>query len=547
MSQRIIKKAWQSTDSGFAMIVAIGVMFVSSLLVVAAFTAAEGDISLSHRDTTSKQAYYAALAGVQAYEYQLEANPDYWENCESLSGTAKESSSTSSTTESYAVKPVGRQEEGESEPRACSKTEPFKTMVQKNGSAANSFRIESTGTAGTSKRSIVATFKVKGFLNYVYFTHFEDEDPGLYKGSKECENYKGKRPSSCEIIIFVTGDEIKGPMHTDDAPAMCGSPTFGRSGHKPYDVVEFGQAPYESGCGGETLKPNYNTESKTYAKGAELLPPESDNALGKYVKEESTSDEFSGVTHLVLNGTANTIEVTNKGKKETLAWPADGLIYVKTKESAKESENGSCPEFNPQEADTSTEVSELEKDECGDVYVSGTYSKSLTIGSQNDVIINGELYPTSVAGKLGAEPTGTEALGLIANNYVRIYHPIETAPCEEYNYYRKQYERCNGYTYTNGTGSLKNPWIYAAILSTKHSFVVDNYGQGEALGNLNVYGAIAQNYRGIVGTTGGTGYIKNYNYDERLAVDEPPYFLNPLNAGWKVVRETTPSSGNAAP
>jgi hypothetical protein len=525
------------------MIVAIGVMFVTSLLVVAAFTAAEGDVNQSHRDTTAKQAYYAALAGVQAYEYQLEANPDFWESCESLSGNAKESSSTSSTTETYAVKPVGRQEETETEPRTCSKTEPFKTMIQKNGAAANSFRIESTGTAGTSKRSIVATFKVKGFLNYVYFTHYEDEDPGLYNAPKECEEkYYNNRPSSgCETIVFVTGDQINGPMHTDDAPAMCGSPTFGRAERKPFDTIEFGYPPYEAGCG-ESLKPTYNTESKSYTKGAELLPPESDNALGKYVKEESSSDEFTGVTHLVLNGTANTIEVTNGGKKETLSWPIDGLIYIRTKESG-----GSCPEFKPQEADTSTETTELEKDGCGDVYVSGTYSKSLTIGSQNDVIINGELYPTSVAGKLGAEPTGTETLGLIANNYVRIYHPIESAPCEEYNYYRKQYERCNGYTYKNGTGSLKGPWIYAAILSTKHSFVVDNYGQGESLGNLNVYGAIAQNYRGIVGTTGGTGYIKNYNYDERLAVDEPPYFLNPLNAGWKVVRETSPASGNAAP
>jgi hypothetical protein len=547
MSMHRITRIRMGAESGFAMIVAIGVMFVTSLLVVAAFTAAEGDVNQSHRDTTAKQAYYAALAGVQAYEYQLEANPDFWESCEPLSGNAKESSSTSSTTESYAVKPLGRKEETETEPRTCSATEPFKTMIQKNGAAANSFRIESTGTAGKSKRSIVATFKVKGFLNYVYFTHFEDEDPGLYNGSEECENYHGKRPSSCEVIVFVTGDEINGPMHTDDAPAMCGSPTFGRAEHQPPDTVEFGQKPYEAGCGGESIKAVYNTATKSYSIGPELLPPESDSALGKYVKEEASSDEFTGVTHLVLNGTANTIEVTNAGKKETLSWPADGLIYIRTKESTTESENGSCPEFKPQEADTSTETTELEKAGCGDVYVSGTYSKSLTIGSQNDVIINGAIYPTSVAGKLGAEPTGTETLGLIANNYVRIYHPIESAPCEEYNYYRKQYERCSGSTYKNGTSSLKNPWIYAAILSTKHSFVVDNYGQGESLGNLNVYGAIAQNYRGIVGTTGGTGYIKNYNYDERLAVDEPPYFLNPLNAGWKVVRETSPANSNAAP
>ena len=63
---------------------------------------------------------------------------------------------------------------------------------------------------------------------------------------------------------------------------------------------------------------------------------------------------------------------------------------------------------------------------CGNVYVSGTYSSSLTVGASEDVIINGEIYPY---GDKGGEPTGTATLGLIANNFVRIYHPVgETYP-----------------------------------------------------------------------------------------------------------------------
>lgn len=508
------------------MVVAIGVMFVSSLLVVAAFTAAEGDINLSHRDSTHKQAYYAALAGIQEYEYQLEANPDYWENCESPSGTISESAK-----ESYKVVPVV------ASGTECLKSSPFTTMIQKTGAAAGTFRIESTGTAGEAKVTVVATFQVKGFLNYVYFTQYEDEDPGLYSAPKECENtlYSERKSAKCEIIVFVTGDKINGPMHTDDAPAICGSPSFGESGHVPEDVVEFGAKPYEYNCS-ESAKPTYNTATKSYKIGTRLVPPSSDESLGKYVKEESASDEFEGLTRIVMNGTNNTLEVTKStGEKETLAWPSNGLIYVRT--------STTCATFKPQEADTSTEEEETG---CGNVYVSGTYSKSLTIGAQNDVIVNGEIYPTSVAGKLGSAPTGTEALGLIANNYVRIYHPIERRCESVYNYSRKRYEEsCENKA--NGKASLKNPWIYAAILSTKHSFVVDNYSEGESLGDLNIYGAIAQNYRGIVGTTGGTGYIKEYKYDERLAVDEPPYFLSPLNSGWKVVRETTPAKSTAAP
>ena len=66
------------------MIIAIGVMFVTGLLLVAAFTVANGDVHSSHRSTLEKQAYYAALAGVQQYESLLQGEPNYWQNCKSL-------------------------------------------------------------------------------------------------------------------------------------------------------------------------------------------------------------------------------------------------------------------------------------------------------------------------------------------------------------------------------------------------------------------------------------------------------------------------------
>ena len=63
------------------MIIAMGVMLVTSLLLTAAFLAARGDIHLSHTDTAQKEAYYAALAGVQEFEYEMQVNPDYWQTC----------------------------------------------------------------------------------------------------------------------------------------------------------------------------------------------------------------------------------------------------------------------------------------------------------------------------------------------------------------------------------------------------------------------------------------------------------------------------------
>ncbi|MGA2320259.1 MAG: hypothetical protein ABSG95_05895 [Solirubrobacteraceae bacterium] len=516
------------SQDGFTMIIALGVMFVTSLLLVAAFTAVQGDIHLTHIDTTQKQAYYAALAGVQEYQYLEETNPDYWQTCGTPQGSVPQE-----TNARYEIKLLPA-----NNTTACSTSNPFGTMIESTGSLANTFRIESVGCAGTanltscqghspstvSKRSIVATFKVEGFLDYVYFTQYEVEDPSAYRPAPtaDCEKYYEeagvKRSSECKTLIFAPQDSVNGPMHTDDAAHVsCTSElTFGRESHIPPDVVEINGGTWPA-CGAS--EPTYYTAPnakgvKTYSKGIEITPPESDGSLRSYV--EPVNDEFTGVTHLELKGT--TIAVKNGGKERTIEWPSNGLIYVQN------STSGCTFEYIQDESDTSSEASAEEP--CGNVYVNGTYSKSLTIAAENDVIINKDITPTGVTA--GNEPTGTTTLGLIATHFVRIYHPCKS-----------------GFGGGNETGSLTNPWIYAAILSTSHSFLVDNHSCGSKLGELNIYGAIAQKFRGSVGTTGsnGNGYIKNYIYDERLATDEPPYYLNPLKAGWKVARETAPTGG----
>jgi hypothetical protein len=73
--------------------------------------------------------------------------------------------------------------------------------------------------------------------------------------------------------------------------------------------------------------------------------------------------------------------------------------------------------------------------------------------------------------------------------------------------------------------------------------MTDNYFCGDAnLGNLTVKGAIAQLFRGTVATGSGggtaTGYKKDYWYDDRLKVREPPNFLDPVKTSWRIVRQT---------
>jgi hypothetical protein len=68
---------------------------------------------------------------------------------------------------------------------------------------------------------------------------------------------------------------------------------------------------------------------------------------------------------------------------------------------------------------------------------------------------------------------------------------------------------------------------------------VDNWGGGTAQGTLKVVGAIAQKFRGPVGTGAGTtGYFKDYNYDDRLRYKEPPNFLDPVQTQWNLMRRS---------
>jgi hypothetical protein len=166
---------------------------------------------------------------------------------------------------------------------------------------------------------------------------------------------------------------------------------------------------------------------------------------------------------------------------------------------------------------------------CGNVYVKGNYTKSLTIAAENDVVINGNITtPTEEE-----EPSTGAVLGLIANNFVRIYHPLNGSRGNSSG-------ECG--SSSNSSEDLTNPKIYAALLAVRHSVILDNFDCGASLGSLNIYGAIAQIFRGFVSVGSGNsishGYAKNYNYDDRFQVESPPSFLNPVKAPWRVRRET---------
>jgi Tfp pilus assembly protein PilX len=639
---------------GFTMIFVLAAMLIGGLLVAGALAAASGDQSLSRKSTAQTASYYAATAGVQRYEYELSHNPNFWVECPALSVRdvpgAPEEEYTATT---LAAKGYTKCENGVQA-----------SILETSGAARGTFRVLITATAGTgankTTHKIVAVFSHPGFTKYVYESNYEVEDPSNFSPEPtNCEHYYLERKAknllkTCPPIQFAAEDKVNGPLHTNDAADLCAEgtkkPTFGREGRE--DAIEMLGGHYSEGsCKNEaTFKGKYTEEAEA------LLPPETDSEL-----LESASYKFSGRTVLVLHtGTPNTMTVTNNGATSTKEFPSNGVVYVENS-----SEGCGIGKYTPFGSNTTTDTG------CGDVYVSGSYTESLTIASANDVIVNGDLTTTHES---NGEPTGGGTLGLIAENFVRVYHPVKEK-YEVANYVPKSeapvgteclteakinakvtsgskivtglsstsglargtkvsgtgipsgttinsvrnsteieltekatsnsnpdqltFKTATGLTYFSGIkkcveaaktgytfheselldvkpcsnsekyvsegeceytntasscdapnlsasedpnkwGALENPTIDAAILSTKHSWIVDNYKCGAKLGELNVWGSIAQFWRGPVGTGGGsgTGYIKNYNYDQRLYTKEPPNFLSPIATSWKLSRES---------
>jgi len=538
-------------ERGFTMLLALYVLTITTLLLGASYVAVLTDQHLSRNDLDQKRAYSAAQAGVQQYDYDLNQNPNYWESCPSPSGSI--GAADSGSTETYLDTPIPAST-APGGTTTCSSANPIGTMIEATtltgggaNPAAGTFRVASTGTSNNVSRTIVAQYKRNSFLNFVYYTDYETLDPAALTGNPtDCKRHYSDSPgrgSDCSgPINFISADTINGPLHSEDTLSICGNPTFGRSAA---DAIEAPALSNEGqGCGsnsapywGATMKGTYNSAATS------LLPPPTNGQLLNVA--QAGGKVYSGTTTIQLTGTTATITNANlnSGTPTSVNLSAtNGVIYVSSAQTPV------CAEHYTPFTANATYGANLG---CGNVYVSGYYNMSLTIASDNDVIVAGNIWPGSSAsnyqtstGALGGTPTGSNLLGLIANNFVRIEHPVSADRGTT------AFSCGSNANITSGTyQTLNNPYVYGAVLAVQHSFIVDNYDCGSSPGTLNVIGAIAQLFRGPVGSGSGTvssGYGKNYVYDDRLAYAEPPYFLNPISVAWTVQHQTECSASVAA-
>ena len=535
-------------EDGYSMLAVIGAIGFTTILVSVAVAATNHDQTFLRRDIDQKRAYAAAQSGIADYTYHLNTDSGYWARCTNVptpnavnlnrSGNPTNLRSVPGSTDGsrYGIELL----QATSSPGSaqCDPQNPNATMLEASGPNTGTFRVRSTGYSGTAKVSIVASYKQASFLDYVYFTQLETSDPVTYgfpnpstaltgaysqctkfrRDGRESVNIPGTS-QKCDQIVFVGGDTIDGPVHTNDDLRVCGTPTFGRNAA---DAIEVSAPPvgwaHGNNCTGTPTFRGF------FATGAPVLTPPATNSSLKAIA--GPANTYTGQTKIVLSGNNMTI-TTSTGTVGPVQVPSDGVVYVQNGAGCSNS-------YSP------FTVTYPSSSGCGNAVVDtagSSYSGQLTIADENDVVIDGNIRRTS---------SSADLLGLIANNFIRVEHPVCRSTdlgCSSGTYTEQSAKGdCDadndGSRAVNGTGSNPDITIDAALLAIDHSFIVDHYDCGGQLGTLTVNGAISQKFRGAVGTTGGTGYIKDYNYDDRLRFQEPPHFFDPVQSAWHVQRET---------
>lgn len=369
-------------------------------------------------------------------------------------------------------------------------------------------------TASQVVRTFVYTIRPRTSLDTVYWTNYEVMAPAVAEtvnqrtdcsGASYPKYYgQGSVPSDCEIQ-FYTGDVVDGPLFTNDTIRACGTPDFEStvtSGNE-YSATIWTEPQSECGNGG--ANPTFISGQPTH--GPYLTPQSSTVDLtpaqdyGCYITGNASDQPASTVT-ITLNGSTltwsggvlkNASSNPNSaaacggasgGGTVTFAALKSALIYV-----------------NASTVDVSGEVT-------GDLDI---VTNNNTANGTSNIDLTGNVYYPSgdiTTAADGTESDPSDALGLIAEDSIVVPQPSGNTPFT----------------------------VDAALLALGGSFYVNQWSGGTTnFPALTVFGSIAQDYRGPVGTTGGTGYSKNYHWDSSLLTLWPPYFIPPQGATWSPV------------
>jgi hypothetical protein len=577
-------------ESGVALMIVMGIILMLSLgtAVMAQNVIAHGPIV--QQDLVQHEAYRAMQSGIDEYLYEANANPNYvmCNNADVYTGYPSANPATWTDTGHATLSPglcsglVLTQWGQVADLAATGDVAAWFTygtpgIYECNNSSHctssdtwEQIQVVGYATSEGQKAFQQATIVIQprnNFLLSLWWLNYDQSDPSTLAGDPGCAWYWAGSPpgtpanslvSGCQAIDLITGETISGNMWVNDNVFICGNPTINGTIDTVGGLIA---DPQHGGCTQGVPAANWVKEAQTETA------PTDDAVLGSVAQQNGCL--YEGPTEIDLLSTGGydvyspDTPTTGTGPTPTdnlnvgttsdcvpsggwgtdggaVTGPTNGVVFVQGCSPACNATGyaplGTALANSVYEPDTSGESVGTQE---GDAIVEGVDKAPLTIGAADNVIIDGDICYQSWTNCTTAPtaPGTADVVALVAYNFVEVNHPMTTShgnwvndgPCPGTS--PSQFV-----TWGNSVNcDLTNPIIDAAILALNHQFDAHNFDQGAALGNISIEGAISEDWRGPVGTSGGgggTGYAKQYTYDSRLNYLSPPDYLNPGTSSW---------------
>jgi Tfp pilus assembly protein PilX len=557
-------------DDGIALAAVVGIGMVLTVLVASLLTLSTSGAIKSGTDRDASNATAAAYAGLADYQSRLTANNSYESYGVPTSFNTNSSFVGTNSNPAFGTTASGTTASGTwAQVINSGGTESYRYEVDNSQFATSGIlRLRVTGRAGSVTRSLVANLKGTGFIDYLYFTDYESQNPaitgetqtGQGNTRKAClsehlTDYNYDSAAACNPVQFAQSDILRGPVRTNDEFTICGA-EFVKS---VLSTAPAGAYKRPSGCNSAQFDAGGSTQSVP-----SLQMPATNGAMLQEARYDLTATTvprpgclYTGPTSITFNsdGTmtvispwtlATQIAIAANGTMSgaapamcggltalhssagaTITVPANNLVYVQTVPGSPNTNND--PNYW---ASTAQPASPTTAALC-----TKTVGNTTTYGNGLTNVLAGVTYTYPAANEY-AGPAGPQTTYVCRNGDAFVkgnFHGALTIGAQNNLYVT------GSITYTDANNDILglvgqsavtvwNPMscsstnngvctagnllalplnanleIDAAIASNGGTFQVQNYNFGAVLGTLTVKGSIAQKFRGAVGTGSSSG------------------------------------------
>ena len=381
------------------------------------------------------------------------------------------------------------------------------------------YKVRSTGTVGTRREVVEIYLQLGNFGRYAYFTDYETSSV------------------ASGVISFKAGDSIDGPAHSNNTSSSQFNINWNNSSASIFkemltsvdNTIVYAPSTPTTEANWQKI---YGTGSRGFRKGVTRveLPDTTDvqrnaawgatsgfpSTAGLWVNS-ATPDHglyIQGDAALTFSYTAQgwqQISVVQSSNTWTVTIKLDTNQTVVTKGSTTTTYAGTTNGVIYSTGNITSLSGQL-----ADSYMSGStlvrrnaYTLATDVANGKNITVNNNLTYKTLPDRTQAWDAAinqrSAAMGLVARNVI----VASTAPADL---------TIHGVVLAGGRNT------------TDGSFYVSNYSSKTPTGDLHLLGGVIQKKRGPVGTfnasagTLSTGYDKDYKYDERMAVNPPPYF-----------------------